>query len=142
MKKILFAVIIFVFIFGSLATPVFAQGATPPAPAADCSSIGAGLMGGLEGSACGGGLQSDKTIEEVIGKYIKIFLNFLGIVFMIMIIYSGIIWMTAGGSASGPSENVKKARKTMIHAAIGLAVTLMAFSVSSFVIEKIAETLK
>lgn len=81
-------------------------------------------------------LKDTGTVEERIGNVVGIVFGFSSIIFLIMIVYGGLIWMTA----SGNEASVKKARSTLIHAAIGLFVTLMAYQVASYVIAKIATT--
>lgn len=77
-------------------------------------------------------------LSEVVGKYIKIGLSFLGIIFFIMVVYAGMMWMTAGGEL----ETVKKARTVLIQAAIGLAVTLVAYQTAHYAISKVGEMVK
>ena len=81
-------------------------------------------------------LQTTGTVEERIGKVVGIVFGFSSIIFLIMIVYGGLLWMLASGNVA----SIKKARSTLIHAAIGLFVTLMAYQVASYVISKIAET--
>jgi len=73
------------------------------------------------------------TIYQIIGQIINLVLSFLGALFLILIIFGGITWMTAGGN----EEKVKKASELMSHAAIGLAIVLFAFLLTNFVIFKI-----
>ena len=100
------------------------------------------LIDGLDKAAKKGGLvkagEETPTIQAVIGKYIKAGLSLVGLVFMIIIIYAGLSWLTSGGD----SEYIKKARSWMIHGAIGFAVTMMAYLATHFAIEQIAGTLK
>lgn len=100
------------------------------------------LMGGLDTAADNSGLikegEPEELIAQEIGKYVKIALGFVGIILLIIILYAGIVWMTAGGKTA----NLDNARKIIISAAIGLAVTLMAYSVTAFVIKRIGEALK
>ncbi|MBT5503415.1 hypothetical protein HN858_02835 [Candidatus Falkowbacteria bacterium] len=102
-------------------------------------AIAGDFADGLKGAAEKPGLlpKADNTIEKVIGQYIGVFFGYVSIAFLIMIVYGGIMWMTAGGTP----QNVEKARKTLIHAAIGLVVTLMAYQLTAYVIAKISGTL-
>ena len=98
------------------------------------------LGAGLEKAAQPAGLiptqAETSTVEGIIGKVIRVGFGMMGIVFLIMILYSGIVWMTAGGAA----ETTAKARTMLIHAAIGMLVTLIAYQVTYFVITKIGST--
>ncbi len=53
----------------------------------------------------------------------------LGVIFTVMTIYAGFLWMTAGGN----EENVTKAKKLLYQAVIGLAILLSAYSITIFV---------
>jgi TRAP-type C4-dicarboxylate transport system permease small subunit len=76
-------------------------------------------------------------LSEEIGKYVRIGLDMMGVVFLIIVLYGGLVWMTAGGKP----ENVDSARKIIIQGALGLAVTLMAYQLTSFIIKQIVSKL-
>jgi hypothetical protein len=65
----------------------------------------------------------------LISRIIQIVLSFLGIIFLILIIFSGFRWMTSGGN----EEAVKKAQGTIKTAIIGLVIVLTAYSITYFV---------
>lgn len=67
---------------------------------------------------------------SIIGTIINVFLGLLGVVFLILIIYAGFRWMTAGGS----EEQVNSAKKILINATVGLVITLSAYAIATFVI--------
>lgn len=98
------------------------------------------LSGGLDKAAKPAGLIPEQaetsTVEGIIGKVIRVGFGMVGIVFLIMILYGGIVWMTAAGAP----ETTAKARTIMIHSAIGLVVTLIAYQVTYFVITRIGAT--
>lgn len=76
----------------------------------------------------------EKTdIATIVGRIIGVFLGLLGIVFLILIIYSGWLFMTAAGS----EDRVAKAKKTMTSAIIGLIITISAYAITLFVIRTI-----
>lgn len=52
-----------------------------------------------------------------------------GVIFLLLMIYSGFLWMTARGEAT----QTKKAQDTMIRAVVGLAILLAAYSITRFV---------
>ncbi|MEK7159047.1 MAG: hypothetical protein AAB766_00935, partial [Patescibacteria group bacterium] len=66
-------------------------------------------------------------------RIIKIVLGFLGIVLIVIVIYAGFLWMTAGGEPKG----VEDARKWLTNAIIGLAIILSAYAITDFVIKKL-----
>jgi len=66
----------------------------------------------------------------MIGKMVRTVLSFVGVIFLVLTVYAGILWMTA----SGNEEQVGKAIKIIKAAAIGMAIALSAFSISAAVI--------
>ena len=74
---------------------------------------------------------ADEELPAVIGSLINAVLAVLGIVLLLIIIYAGFLWMTAGGD----SDNVGKAKTMMINAVIGLIILLAAYAIAAFVIE-------
>lgn len=70
-----------------------------------------------------------------IGKIIKVFLSLLGVIFLILMLYAGYNWMTA----SGDEAKVSKAKDTITRAIIGLIITVGAYGISSFVINRLLE---
>jgi len=75
------------------------------------------------------GQVSENTIPNMIGQIVRIILSFVGAIFFILIIVSGIQWMTAGGN----EENVTKARTRLINATVGLAITIAAYFITWFI---------
>lgn len=73
---------------------------------------------------------SEKTPEYYIGNILSIFFSFVGIIFFILTIYSGIKWMTAQGNTS----QVSQAKDILIKAVVGLIICLLAYSITFFVV--------
>lgn len=80
------------------------------------------------GSAAG--IQSTRSLPEIVGSLVNVFLGFLGIVFLVLLIYAGFLWMTA----QGDKTKVEKAQDTIRQAIIGLIVVIAAFAISNFVL--------
>ena len=74
-------------------------------------------------------------IYQIIGTIISSVLSLLGVIFIIMIVYGGIIWMTAEGDES----RVEKAQNIIRDATIGLIITLSAYAISFFVINTLTK---
>jgi len=72
-------------------------------------------------------------LPTIIAGIINVVLGLLGLVFVVLIVYAGFLWMTAGGNA----ETVKKAKGIMINAIIGLVITVAAYAIASYVISAI-----
>lgn len=98
------------------------------------SSGGNAAMNGLNTTAgpTGAGLQTDTAqtdISVIIGKIVGAGLAFIGVVFMILIIYGGILWMTARGN----EQQVEKAKELIYAAVIGLVIVLSAYAITYYV---------
>jgi hypothetical protein len=65
----------------------------------------------------------------VIGNIVKFVLRFLAVVFVILIIYSGFKWMTAGGD----SKKVDEAKSVMKNAIIGLIIVMCSYAIATVV---------
>jgi hypothetical protein len=89
----------------------------------------------LEVTAKAAGFGEPKGLAEIVGAVISIFLSFLGIIFLILIIYGGFVWMTSGGN----EIKVIKAKKVITNAVIGLIIVLSAYSITSFVFHSLVE---
>lgn len=72
-----------------------------------------------------------RDLNQAIGIIINALLGFLGVIFLVLIIYGGFLWMTAGGN----KDQVEKARKLLINSFIGLLITVSAYAITQFVIE-------
>jgi hypothetical protein len=81
------------------------------------------------GGKAGYGPADTDTIPGLIGTIVSIAIGFVGAIFFILVIYSGIQWMTAGGN----DEKVKKARSRLVNAIIGLAVTVSAYFITKLI---------
>lgn len=108
MKKF-FAILSIMFV---LVTPVFAQY-------------------GLEETAGAANLKGESEPTVIVGKFIGAALSLIGIVFFILTLYAGVIWMVARGN----EEHAKKAIDTIIAAAIGLIITMSAYAITSFILD-------
>jgi amino acid transporter len=79
----------------------------------------------------GSGLNFSLTPGDIAATAIKTILGLLGIIFVVLIVYSGFQWMTAQGN----EEKVTKARETISRAIIGLLIVIAAWSITYFVFE-------
>ena len=76
-----------------------------------------------------------ETPEPFISVIIKTALSFLGVLFLILMIYGGFLWMTARGN----EEQVTKSKNLIIAAVIGLIIVLASYAISSFVVGSLSE---
>jgi len=68
-----------------------------------------------------------------LGSIIGLVLSFVGVIFLILMIFAGLSWMTA----SGNQEKVNKAKDLMINAVIGLVIVMAAYAITAFVGDKL-----
>jgi len=64
-----------------------------------------------------------------VGSIIGVVLSFVGVVFLLLMIFAGLTWMTAAGN----QEKVTKAKDLMINAVIGLIIVMAAYAITAFV---------
>lgn len=79
---------------------------------------------------------TDTSLSASIGQVIKVALSLVGTIFFALTVYAGFLWMTA----SGNEERVKEAQDILRMAVIGLAITLAAYSITSFVLGRIIKS--
>jgi hypothetical protein len=63
------------------------------------------------------------------GSIIGTALSFLGVIFLLLTITGGIMWMTAGGN----TEQVGKAKNLITSAIIGLVIVFASYALTSFI---------
>ena len=89
---------------------------------------------GLGDTAAAAGLSSyGGSLQGAIGTVVGSLLSLIGIIFFIMVIYGGIMWMTSAGN----QETVKKSINTVISASIGIVVVLSAYAITNFVLSSV-----
>lgn len=74
--------------------------------------------------------EANSDIGNVIGTVVGALLGLLGVIFLVLTIYAGVLWMTAGGN----TDNVKKAKQILGNAVIGLILTVTSYAITYFVI--------
>ena len=75
------------------------------------------------------------TLARTVARIIQAILGFLGVIFIVLIVYSGFVWMTSAGN----SEKIDKAKQTLVAAAIGAAIVLAAYAITFFVIDQLLQ---
>lgn len=77
----------------------------------------------------------ENVIAAKIGKIVSAFLGFLGIIFFLLILYGGWIWMKAKGN----EEEVTRAKNLITQATIGLLIVLGAYAITRFIVSSIVQ---
>lgn len=67
---------------------------------------------------------------NMISTIIQVALSLIGVIFLVLMVYGGYLWMTAAGS----DEKLKRSQNTISAAVIGLVIVVAAYAISSFVV--------
>jgi len=124
LKKYLVSFLTLAFVF----VP-FAVGAAGLSDAAKNLDSTAGKMGYATGS--------NVSLEIMIGKAIQVFLGLLGVIFLVITIWAGFQWMTAGGN----TKKVDEAKAWLFNGVIGLIIVMSAYAISSYVVSTLVNNL-
>jgi len=73
---------------------------------------------------------SETTLAETIGLVVKAALSMVGVIFLLLMVYAGYLWMTARGE----EEMTKKAQKIIISSVIGLIIVVASYTVTNFIV--------
>lgn len=79
------------------------------------------------------GYDTEADIYEIGGTVVRTLLSLLGVIFMGLLVYGGYLWMTDRGN----EDMVRRAKKLISAAVIGLVIVLSAFAISIFVFENL-----
>ena len=71
-----------------------------------------------------------ESVLPIVANIINIVYGLIGVIFFVLIIYGGILWMTAGGK----DEQVKKAQNIIQRSAIGLLIVVLAYAITYFIL--------
>ena len=74
-------------------------------------------------------------LPQTIGRIVGVLLGLLGVVFVVIVIYAGFMWMMA----QGDDAKIAKARKTIINGVIAIIIIFAAYAITSFVINQIGK---
>lgn len=113
----------------------FALAAMPAGAQTFDPSTGNALQG-LEATTLGNG-QSAATagsqLPILIGRIVRTLLGLIGIIFLVLMVYAGFLWMTARGE-EGPVEKAKEIIKQSI---FGIIIIFLAYALTGFIINAV-----
>lgn len=124
MKKILLTI----FLLALITLPLQAEMSRPTLKDAGDNAVKVAKEGGYDTT-------DDVTAVSFIAKLINVILSVVGVLFLILMIYGGMLWMTAAGDEG----KVTKAKNLITAAIIGVIITTSAYAISHFVISKVQE---
>lgn len=84
-------------------------------------------LGGLDVTANRAGY-TENSVIVIGGNVLNLILSFVGILFLVMTITGGFIWMTAAGNAS----KVSTAQKLIVAGIIGLIIVVSAYVITTW----------
>jgi cysteine-rich repeat protein len=84
---------------------------------------------GLETVGDSTGLGSEDP-RIIVANIIRIGLTLLGVVAVVIVLYGGFTWMTAGGD----EEKVSRAKRILVNGGIGLVIILLSWTITTFII--------
>jgi len=117
-KKIIFIILIAIIFFNFyLASNIFAT---------DLKKEVTGKLGTFSEMS---GLMKDQKPSYVAAQVVSTLLTYMGVLFIILIIYSGVLTMLAAGN----EEKIEKSNKIRRSAVIGLLIVIAAYSITWFV---------
>ena len=99
-------------------------------------AIGIGDKSMLDSISTQAGLGSVSEAEPLVGQVIKAILSVVGLIFLVLMVYAGMLWMTARGDEG----KVEKSKEIITAAIIGLAITVSAYAITVFVVSRFSET--
>lgn len=69
------------------------------------------------------------------GQIIGIVLSFIGVLFLGLMIYAGILWMTAAGN----DQQITQSKTLLVNATIGIIIVFAAYAITAFLGSKFAQ---
>ncbi len=107
---------------------------SPSVGAVDKTAVcdGIGQIGGNK-TDCNGTTNSSDSLTSIVKNIINVLLFIVGSLAVIMIIYSGIRYVTSTGDQS----RITAAKNTLMYSIVGLIVAILAFAIVNFVVVNI-----
>lgn len=90
------------------------------------------VVGGTEGLNL-----ADRPLSEIIGTIISGVLGLLGVIFLVLMVYAGVMWMTAAGE----EKKIETATKTIKNSVIGLALVLAAYGITRLIVNILGQAI-
>lgn len=118
MKKIIFLAILTLILISPLIT-ITAHAASVDEAQNILKGVGERVFG-----------SGESDVAVIVGRVIQTVLGIIGIIFTVLIIFGGILYMTAAGN----QEQVTKARTLLRDSIIGLAIIITSFAITEFIV--------
>ncbi|MBI4457697.1 hypothetical protein HY633_01910 [Candidatus Uhrbacteria bacterium] len=76
---------------------------------------------------------SQGDVAATVGSLIGGLLGFVGVIFLVLMVYAGFLYMTAQGN----EDQVEKAKTLIKNAIIGIVIVFLAYAITTFVTEQV-----
>ena len=86
-------------------------------------------------NSAGYAVDAKADLLTTIGNIIKTLIGLTGVIFVILLIYAGFLWMTAGGD----SKKVDKSKNIIRNCIIGLVIIVLAYAITSFIFTRLGQ---
>lgn len=93
---------------------------------------------GLDAAGKNAGFLSTTPVSELVGRVINTVLALTGIIFVITLVYGGILYLTAAGD----EEKVTNAKRMMGNSVIGIVIIASAYAIAIFVFDRLIDVFK
>lgn len=89
-----------------------------------------------ESAATESGVDTGSSVEEKVASIVNYALSLLGVIFLILMVYGGFIWMLARGDEA----EAKRAKNIITAGVIGMIIVIAAFAITTFVVNSLIST--
>lgn len=93
--------------------------------------ISVGLNKTVNSTAKESGLKSIGSLGQLTGNAIGMVLGLVGVLFFVLMVYAGVLWMTARGN----DEQISKAKNIFSGAVIGIFIVIASYYILDFVFD-------
>jgi len=90
-------------------------------------------MGNLGDVGTKTGMDTEKSLSTIVGGVIQSGLSLLGLVFLVLMVYAGYLWMIARGD----DAKVEKSKEIIKAAITGMIIVVSAYAITFFVVSKL-----
>ena len=112
----------------------FALSALPAFSAKTAAEV---IQGGLLATGDEVGFTSD-PLPVITGRAIQALLGIVGLLFLVLTVYAGVLYMTANGETG----KIEKAKGILKNSIIGLVIVVGAYTLTTFVVDQLIEVTK
>lgn len=88
---------------------------------------------GLDATARAAGIRGGADLPTIVGSLVGAALTFIGVLFMLLMIYGGFLWMNARGN----DAQVEKAKNLITAAVIGMVIIGSGYAITQFVLSNV-----